>query len=134
VIKGNKIITDSKNKKGIVNFYKVYFVKKHQILGFDIIYHKYYLGSVKILCPYKKTWNKDTNRVSKPYWGKKNSPLMNLWIVLDSKKSILSNELIIAKSTTQSLNVKILRLQFKSTTISKFFKTNQSFFINQTNT
>jgi len=133
IIKGNKIVIDSKNKKGIVNFYKVFFVKKITIFKLDIVYFRYYMGTVRVWCPYKTFWNKNTNRVSKPYWGRKNSPLMNLWIVLNSNDSMLRNELIFTKDSTQSVNVKILKMKFKSTTISKSFKKNQSFFINQVN-
>jgi hypothetical protein len=127
----NRVLISDSNVGGIKNTYRIYRIK--QICLFKkvfITYYKKYLGTKAFLKPYKKLWNKRASRLPKVYWGK-HLFLLNMWIVLSSDYDTLSNKkVIVPDGTTQSMNVKVFDVSFKSTDLSKNLKKNQTFSIN----
>jgi hypothetical protein len=128
-----RIVVEDSNVGGIKNTYRISFIKYICIGKFTIIFSRKVLGVKGFLKPYKKVWNKYTNRLKKPYWGKKNSPFTNLWIVLTSDYKTLGNRFINSETTTQSFKVKVLGISFRSTTLGKNLNKCSNFIINQKN-
>lgn len=124
-----KYITFEPNVGGIKNTYNIYRVTKFYIFKRICFKKKFLLGTQTFLCPYKKIWNKRYHRVSNVYWGK-HEHLTRLWVLLTSNYNTLSNKrIILPNGTTETFYVEVYGIRFRSTTLSKLLRKNQSFII-----
>jgi hypothetical protein len=126
VIKGKNIITDS-NAGGEKNTYKIYRTWNWQLICmpvFDI-----YLGTKTFWRPYKTNWDKKEHKLHAPYWGKKENPLLNLWLVLSNNYPDPSKvRTLLPDDDTSKHTTIVCGIPFLSQELNNNLKLNNSFY------
>jgi hypothetical protein len=119
VLRGKNIIVDS-NVGGIKNIYKIYRVRPLMD---------------KLLCtrifwrPWKSWWDVKKRRLPAPYWGKKDDPLLNMWLVLLNDYPDPSKvRSILQEADTSHHTTTICGIEFLSQELNRNLKLNKSFY------
>lgn len=73
---------------------------------------------ITFLRPYKTNWDTKRNRLSRNYWGKKNHPLTNMWIVVEKDYKKWSDSIVRFKDqVTDHTLIRFLKSETESFTI-----------------
>lgn len=93
IIVNNKFMFHDNRKGGELLQYNIYEVKTINIFNSVFVIHntKYVVDNKYFFRPLKRDWNRNSYKISKIYWGKKNHLLTNYWLEVDSNfKDIFS--------------------------------------------